>query len=141
MARIYLAGAMGCYGKNYEKSEDWRKKATSLFHLHGYHKVFDPTLYYRYGCDYHKTEKEIMRYELAQLKKCDVCLVNLDDYDKSVGTIQEIFYAFQNNIPIVGFMEKYKIENIHPWIIEECTRIEDDTSALDDAVCYINGYF
>ena len=82
-----------------------------------------------------------MRYELAQLKKCDVCLVNLDDYDKSVGTIQEIFYAFQNNIPIVGFMEKYKIENIHPWIIEECTRIEDDTSALDDAVCYINGYF
>ena len=77
-------------------------------------------------------------------------LVNLDHIKDSVGTLNEIFCADENRIPIIGFYEfngenknewaddRYKAE---PWILDACHRIEDEEDALINALTYIENYF
>lgn len=146
---IYLAGAIGCYGAGTEYPMAWRKRATEWFAIYsGYaydynFSCIDPTQYYEYGKDYHKSEKEIMLFDLRKVKSSDIVLVNLKDIAKSPGTINEIFYAWINNIPVVGFLETDGKEDIdlHPWITEQIDRIEVGENAMKKAMVYIRDYY
>ena len=82
-----------------------------------------------------------MRYDLKQLKNSDIVLVNLDSIDMSIGTAQEIFYAYLLNIPIIGFIEDEESTYIHPWIKEEVDKIFVGENSKDDAVDYIKVYY
>ena len=136
--KIYLAGAMGCYGKNSVQPLVWRQKAKEL--LEDSFSVIDPTYYFNYGSNEHKTEKEIMRFDMRKVLYSDVILVNLKDLDKSLGTSDEILLSYLNNIPVIGF---YNSENIlvHPWKIEQIDRIETGNTALSNACDYIMNYY
>ena len=90
--KIYLSGAMGCYLGTKEEgyAESWRKETEKEFQLtNSNFNIFNPTRYYNYN--EHSDGKEVMRYELNQLKTSDILLVNLKDVDSSVGTIEEDF--------------------------------------------------
>lgn len=143
--QIYLSGAMGCYADTtYPKI--WRDKAKSYFSYFDNFTCFAPTDFYDYGKKQHKTEKEIMRFELRKVKESDVILVNLKDIEQSVGTIDEVLYAYVNNISTVGFLEcnENEIEEekiLHPWLYEQMDRIETGEDAMLKAMEYIKYYY
>ena len=147
---VYLAGAMGCYGTENPYPIKWRKEAIALFNLRsdGF-KIIDPTEFYEYGRSKHNNEKEVMRFDLRSAINSDVLLVNLKDLDKSIGTSDEIFYAYLHNKPIIGFMktdgsklDEYESKKLlHPWKYEQIDRIETGYYALENAVNYIVDYY
>jgi len=139
MARIYLAGAMGCYEKNDEYPYEWRRKISHEDSINA--DFFNPTLYYNFRDKQQKTEKEVFRYEINELKQCDLVVVNLKDIDKSIGTVCELMCAFNYDIPVIGFLEEGNVEDLHPWIQEICLRIETGEDALSKTMGYISWYF
>lgn len=137
---IYLAGTIGYYVVNNrnEKAQSWRKQVELLNESHSEFSIINPISYYKYNDGYQKTEKEIMRFYLNRLRKCSAVLVNLNDLDKSIGTSDEILFAYLHSIPVIGFVdnnEEYR--KLHPWKIEQIDRIEVGEDALKRALEYI----
>lgn len=129
--RIYLAGCTSYYDNpdNWHKAIDWRKKATAAL-LDSGNKVFDPTVNWHTNSDYDSNLMVIQNE--YYLKNSDLLLVNLDDLDKSYGTIFEIITAHHLNIPIIAFGENYITTHPH---INHC--IDSIFLNLDNALNFI----
>ena len=152
MKKIYLAGAIEVYGRkgNYDEANKWRKKAKDYFsdYLLDFECV-NPMDYYLYDSCNHKNEFEVMRFDLRLVKQADIILVNLDYVRDSIGTSDEIFYAYMLGKPIVGFIEgriseldASSIMNmIHPWKYYQIDRIETGPGALESAMEYIKDFY
>lgn len=142
---IYLAGAMGCYYNTdqHDYPKKWREEVKE--YVKKYYddiKIISPTDYYEIGKNYHQSESEPMRFDLRMVRESNVVLVNLKDLDKSLGTSDEIFYAFISGKPIIGFLENEDdICNVHLWKIEQIDRIETGENAIKNAIDYIYRYY
>lgn len=142
---IYLAGAMSCYYNtdrhNYPKQ--WRKDVKKYIdNYYSYITVISPTDFYEKGKDYHKTDSKAMRFNLRMVREADIVLVNLKDLHSSLGTSDEIFYAFIKGKPIIGFLEnELEYKKIHPWKIEEIDRIEMGRNSMYKAIDYIYEFY
>lgn len=145
--KIFLSGAMQAYeGTN--KAKEWRETAKNIFSYSDNVECISPPDYYDYGKNYHKRESEVMRFDLRKIKECDVVLVNLDNIRNSLGTSDEILYAYLNGKPIIGFLETEEklseqeiAEKIHTWKYEQIDRIETGKHALFTACSYIRNYY
>jgi len=118
---IYLAGAMTAYDLDgcFEKATEWRGYVTNHFDCnYSYLHTFDPSINYSVNKEYNS--KGVVNQNLTYLKKSDIILVNLDELDKSPGTLFEIYYAYLNNIPVVAFNSNY-LYGIQPHITESIT--------------------
>ena len=146
---IYLAGAMACYGSESDEAKKWREKAKEYFFRWGEScRIISPVDYYSIGSDDSKNPSEVMRFDLRKIREADLVLVNLKDLDKSLGTSDEIFYAYMRGIPVIGFLEtedelsEIKVqETVHPWKYEQIDRIETGEDAMEKAITYIIGYY
>lgn len=146
---IYLAGAIACYGSESDEAKKWREKAKECFSKWGgFSRIVSPVDYYSIGSDYSKNPSEVMRFDLRKVREADLILVNLKDLDKSLGTSDEIFYAYMRGIPVIGFLEtedelseKEVQEMIHPWKYEQIDRIETGEDAMEKAIVYIIEYY
>ena len=148
--KVYLAGAMACYGKNSTEAKGWRNQAKKWFkESTDNFKVISPTDYYEYGETFHQTEKEVMRFDLRKVKSADIVLVNLNDLHKSLGTSDEILFAYLNGIPVIGFLKPEtnlynsdeEIAKLHPWKREQLDRIECAHDGMVKAMQYIKDYY
>ncbi|WP_099467880.1 nucleoside 2-deoxyribosyltransferase [Konateibacter massiliensis] len=142
---IYLAGAMEIY-EGTDVAREWRKQVEDYFLRDGIADIINPTRYYEYGRNYHKTDMEVFRFDLHKVRNADLILVNLADIRKSVGTCFEVYEAYRSGIPIIGFITddvegKELTKLIHPWI--ECciNRIETGEFALEEAMIHITKYY
>lgn len=99
---IYLADYMSYYYENSEsqKAEHWRNIAKERLKDIGI-STFDPTLYYKNNYLY--DSNLMVQQNEYYLEKADVILVNLNDLDKSYGTIYELVYAHALEKPILAF--------------------------------------
>lgn len=142
---VYLAGAMSCYFNtdqhNYPKK--WREEAKEYVK-----KLYDditpvlPTDFYLIGKNYHKSESEVMRFDLRMVREADIVLCNLRDLHSSLGASDEILYAFISGKPVIGFLEdESEIKNVHPCKIEQIDRIETGEGAMKRAIDYIYRYY
>ncbi len=142
---VYLGGAMSCYFNteqhNYPK--EWREEAKEYVKkLYDYITMVSPIDFYQIGKNYHQTETEVMRFDLRMVRESDIVLVNLKDLHNSLGTSDEILYAFISGKPVIGFLEdEAEVKNIHPWKIEQIDRIETGEGAMKKAVDYIYRYY
>lgn len=142
---IYLVGAMGCYfgTDNCDYPKKWREDVKE--HVKKYYEdiiITSPTDFYEFGKCHQKSEAEIMRFDLRMVREADVVLVNLKDLHSSIGTSDEIFYAFVKGKPIIGFLEdEAEMKNIHPWKLEQIDRIESGKDAIKDALDYIYNFY
>lgn len=142
---VYLAGAMSCYFNteqhNYPKQ--WRRDVKEYVKkLYENITIISPTDYFEIGNNYHKSESEVMRFNLRMVRESDVILVNLKDLNTSLGSSDEIFYAFISRKPIIGFLEEEsEIKNIHPWKVEQIDRIETGKDSMKRAIDYIYRYY
>lgn len=142
---IYLAGAMSCYFNTdqHDYPKQWREDAKEYVkELYEGITLVSPTDFYEIGKNYHQSETEVMRFDLRMVREADIVLVNLKDLHNSLGTSDEILYAFISGKPAIGFLEdKEEVKNIHPWKIEQIDRIEVGKSAMEDAIDYIYRYY
>ena len=132
MKKIYTCGKMS--GISYLEQMAWRAKIESEIKMalscaDERVKFVHPPLYYNYEENYHKTEREILEWEMAQVHDCDIVIVNLDGIEDTIGShmelgaVQGINRFGDKHIFVVGLG---KGDGLHPWIKETCIRIEDD---------------
>ena len=145
MHKVYLAGAMSCYHKenNIEKATKWREKAEEYFKNNTENfECINPMRFYSIGSSYHTSDFEPMRFDLRKVKESRVVLVNLESLDKSLGTSDEILYAYLNDVPVVGFLEDESLlHTIHEWKNIQIDRIEYGEDAQERAMEYIKNYY
>lgn len=140
---IYLAGAMSCYFNTdqHDYPQQWREDAKQYVKkLYDDITLVSPTDFYEIGKNYHHSETEVMRFDLRMVRESDIILVNLKDLHSSLGTSDEILYAFISGKPVIGFLED-ESEVIHPWKLEQIDRIESGKSAMERAIDYIYRYY
>lgn len=133
---VYLAGACECETK--EVRSGWRKECEELLagDVGSGFSVFNPLAFFDYDCLRHQSESEVFRFEhRAVVQKANVVLVNLTNIRRSVGTICELAWAYDHDVPIVAFGSTL---DLHPWILTMCDRI---VSNLEGAVEYIKEYY
>lgn len=147
--KVYLAGAMACYGSKSNEAKEWCEEVKKYFRKYSeFSKIISPVDYYSIGGDNSKKPSEIMRFDLRKVKESNLVLVNLKDLDESLGTSDEILYAYMNEIPIIGFLQKengleeLEVMNIiHPWKYEQIDRIETGKDAMTKAMDYIIEFY
>lgn len=128
--KCYLAGGMS--NLSYEEQIGWRNRVRDAILYGGYDYDMKPVFclppnYYNFEEPVHKSEKEVMNFDLYKLRNSDLMVVNFNDPD-SLGTMAELAIAYEHRIPIIGLNENNA--TLHPWIIEFCTRICEDMHEL-----------
>ena len=145
MHKVYLAGAMSHWHKEnkIENAIKWRERAEKYFANNtDDFGCINPCNYFSIGDNYHTSDFEPMRFDLRKVKESRVVLVNLEALDKSLGTSDEILYAYLNDIPIVGFLEDESLlYTIHEWKNCQIDRIETGKGAQKRAMEYIKNYY
>lgn len=143
--RIYLAGAMSCYYKEnkIEKATKWRERAKKYFENYSDNfECINPMDYFSIGGSYHTSDTEPMRFDLRKVKESRAVLVNLEDLYRSLGTSDEILYAWLNDIPVIGFLEDESLlHTVHEWKCMQVDRIELGKGAQERAMEYIKNYY
>lgn len=142
---VYLAGAMSCYfnTEQHDYPKQWREDAKEYVKkLYDDITLVSPTDFYEIGKNYHKSETEVMRFDLRRVSESDIVLVNLKDLHSSLGTSDEILYAFIRGNTVIGFIDdESELKNIHPWKIEQIDRIETGKDSMKRAIDYIYRYY
>ena len=64
-------------------------------------------------------------------------LVNLNNTENSVGTGQELQYAVDKGIPVIGFGK----QNVYEWLPEDCDVVFDTLEEAFKSWDYVNYYY
>ena len=147
MKFVYLAGAMEAY-KDSNKAKQWRKEVKEYFSKYLLNfECISPTDYYSFQDNCAIKGSEIMRFDLRKVKEADIILVNLNDIRKSLGTSDEILYAYILGKPIIGFVDmEFTNQNdlelyVHSWKYEQVDRIETGKNSMLKACEYIKDFY
>lgn len=132
--KIYLSGGMG--GLTIEEQTGWRNRLQNAIQYNREpvkHPIFfsPPNFYCPAQPVEYKSEKEVMEFDLYNLRKSDIVIVNFNA-PQSIGTAMELAIAKENHVPIIGLNENKN--ELHPWLTECCTRICDTFVELIDHV-------
>lgn len=123
--RVYLSGGMT--GIGFDEQTKWRKSIVNEIEYNCSCErkpiFFNPTEYYSIFKEYHNSEREAMEYDLHKLRNSDLVIVNFNA-PKSIGTAMELMLAKEYRIPVIAF--GVGKQEIHPWLLECCTRVCDD---------------
>lgn len=142
---VYLAGAMSCYfnTEQHDYPKQWREYAKKYVkQIYDDITIVSPTDFYEIGKNYHQSETEVMRFDLRMVREADIILVNLRDLHTSLGTSDEILYAFISGKPVIGFLDDAsEVKNIHPWKVDQIDRIETGKDSMRRAIDYIYRYY
>ena len=69
----------------------------------------------------------------------DIVIVNLDGLNTSDGTKQELHDTnYHKKIPVIAFGERRLYEDLHPWVKDDITRVEENAQ---DVVNYIRDFY
>ena len=136
--RIYLSGAMGSF--SLEEQSKWRRQIINAIKFGGYDYekkpvFFNPVDHYNFEEKRHKSEREIVEFDLNAVRNSDLVIVNFND-PKSIGTCSELAIAYDRRIPIIG-INKDGAE-LHPWLTEFTMRMCND---VREAVSYVVDFF
>ena len=97
--KIYLSGAMGSV--SFEEQSRWRQKIIKAieFNYDCEKKpiFFNPVDYYNFEEVRHRSEREVMEFDLYNLRNSNLVVVNFND-PKSIGSAMELMLAKERNI-------------------------------------------
>lgn len=99
-------------------------------------KIINPPLRYNYVVQMHDTEREVFTWELRQVQKSDVLVVNLAEINDSCGSHFEIATALSSPKKpfIIGYGTKKQYDECHPWIKCSIIKYYDNIEDLADYV-------
>lgn len=138
---IYISGRMS--GLPHDEMMKSRKNITAFLEelisiREADWKVADPATLYNYKNNVHKSEREIMQFELNLVRNSDIVIVKLEDINESIGSCIEVYEAYKNNIPVVAYGDDEDWYMTHPWIKECVSRRE---GSIEDACMYIADFY
>ena len=118
-------------------------KAEKYFENYNFNfECINPMRYFSIGSNYHTSDFEPMRFDLRKVKESRAVLVNIEDLYRSLGTSDEIMYAWLNDVPVIGFLEdEFLLNTVHEWKICQIDRIEVGEGAQERAMEYIKNYY
>lgn len=128
MKKIYLAGAMTVFGNKDKFPRLWRNDIRNM--LNDSYEVIDPTLFEILGEE--SEEREVMEWDLYQVRHSDIIIVNFTKCATSLGTQHELAVASELRIPILGLNESN--EELHPWSRLVCQKIFNSKADLEEYV-------
>ena len=136
--RMYLSGGMT--GLTLKEQTKWREQFYNAIKYGDYDYVkkpifFDPTQRYSIFDKEYKSEREAFEYDLYNLRNSDLVVVNFNA-PNSIGTAMELMLAKELKIPVIG-LNKDK-NDLHPWLLECCTRVCDNIREL---VCHVVDFY
>lgn len=130
-------------GLTYEEMCTWRVEIANLIKQmsdkHGHSiEIINPVDYYNFEEKRHQNEKEVMQYDLNHVKTSDIIIVKLSGINSSIGTCIELYVAYTRNIPVIAIDLNNDYKNVHPWIKECITRVEN---SYEEVVEYIKDFY
>lgn len=127
--KIYLAGPME--NVSWDEMSDWRIHATEI--LSGADVVCLDPCRRRHSFE-QKQMKRIFALDMADLRNCDMVLVNLNnDQLPKHGTAMEVFYAsYVLGKPVVAF--KKELTRYHPFFESLVTEWRSDVTKACDTI-------
>lgn len=136
--KIYLSGGMG--DLSFEEQSKWRKQVKDAIlygdcHCEKKPIFFNPVDHYNFTETKHKSEREVMEFDLNALRNSDLVIVNFND-PKSTGTTSELAIAYEKKIPIIGINKGNK--ELHPWLECFCNRMCD---SIRETVEYVVEFY
>lgn len=135
--KIYLSGSMSDI--SFEEQSKWRKMVIDAINYGYEHEkkaiFFNPINYYNFEEHKHKSEKEIMEFDLYNLRNSNLVIVNFNNI-RSIGTAMELMLAKEMHIPVIGWNSS--CEALHPWLSECVTRLCDN---LREAVEHVVEFY
>lgn len=140
--KIYLAGKMS--GFSFNQMNDWRQNLKTdlikMGELFNYKMIIiNPVDYYNFEEKKYQSEREVRDYDLKHATTSDIIIVNLEGLKTSDGTKYEIHDCnYHHNIPVIAFGERELYNELHPWIKEDITRVENNEQ---DVVSYIRDFY
>ena len=140
--KIYEAGKMS--GLSFEEMNAWRENLKSKLlyaaEITNYQiQVINPVDFYNFEEKVYQSEIEVEEYDLAHVVSSDIIVVNLEGLISSDGTKIELHDAkYHNRIPVIAFGERRLYEDLHPWVKNNITRVED---TMEDVVRYIQEFY
>ena len=138
---VYLSGGMMKFGNdNFDESNKWReycRQALENCESSYKVKVFNPNMYFSFRSDApeYSSEMEVMRFDIHNLRKSDLVIVNYND-KTSLGTTSEVAIAYDRGIPIIALNEDGG--DLHPWLQCMPERIFTD---IDKMLDYIEDFY
>jgi nucleoside 2-deoxyribosyltransferase len=136
--KIYLSGGMG--NLSFEEQSKWRQQITNEI-LYGDHhcekkvSFFNPVNYFNFEEVRHKSEREVMEFDLNGIRNSDLVIVNFNN-PSSLGTCAELAIAYEMKIPIIGINKDGK--ELHPWLECFCNRM---CTSLREAAEYVVEFY
>lgn len=129
---IYLAGAMS--GITTNEAAKWRnliKESIEKYSDSVNYKVnvLSPVDYYNFDEERYQSEAEIMNFDLSLVNESDLVIVNTKNLNESVGSIMEVYHAWEHKIPVIAYDQNGDYKITHPWLKCCFTRVE--TCILD----------
>jgi nucleoside 2-deoxyribosyltransferase len=140
--KIYLAGKMS--GLTFEEMTEWRNEILQKLYQAAQLSdtkinVIHPVMYYNFVEKRHQSEIEVEEYDLAHVVSSNIIVVNLAGLNDSIGTIIELHDAhYHHRIPVIAFGDRELYGNLHTWIQNDITRVENN---IDDVVDYIRDFY
>lgn len=134
---IYLAGP--CFFED-DEGRGWRDKAAQMLKTATADKeckvrAINPVDFFSYSEAKHQSDTQVKRYYMDQILHSRLVLVCLDRTRTSPGTSQELQFAVDHNIPIIGFETG---EDVYPWLKVDCQVI---FPSMLQAIDYIVDYY
>lgn len=136
--KVYLAGSM-C-GISFEEQSKWRRQIRDAITYGGYDYekkpyFFNPVNYYNFQEVKYKSELEVMEFDLYNLRKSDLVIVNFNNVN-SIGTAMELAIAHELKIPVIGWNSSG--EELHPWIKNCVSRLCEN---IQEVVEYVVEFY
>lgn len=139
--QIYLAGKMS--GLTFKEMNEWRKDIKRLIedyatYINDNINVINPVDYFNFEEKRHKSELEVMKFDLNKVKSSDIIVVNMKGLNTSIGTCIELYEAYKRDIPVLAFGSEEEYNELHPWI--QCFITRHDNS-YNDTAYYISEFY
>ena len=136
--KIYLSGGMGAL--SFDEQSKWRKQIIDAIKFGDYEygkrvSFFNPVDYYNFTEVRYRSEREVMEFDLYNLRNSDLVIVNFND-PKSIGTAAELAIAYDMKIPVIGINKNN--QELHPWLVEFTTRM---CESIKEAVEYVVDFY
>lgn len=134
---IYLAGP---YEDADDESNEWRDDISKKLEVVAQWcdqpiKIINPVKYFSFIKKSYNSNKQVKSFYFNKILHSDLVVCNVDYTAKSPRTAQEIQYAYDHNIPIIG----YGTKDYCPWIAEvDCQVVFESMHELVD---YVRDYY
>ena len=138
---IYLAGAMT--GLSEYEMKAWRKEVKEQIEKYSDSvnykvNILSPVDFYNFDDELYQSAKEIMEFDLELVSDSDLVIVNTKGLNKSVGSIIEVYHAWERRIPVIAYDQDGDYKNVHTWLKCCFRRVE---TCMSDMAEYIKDFY